>query len=493
MSRKGTQLGRYTLGDEIGSGAFASVYRAHDEGLEADVAIKILAENHAGQPEVRERFLSEGRFLRRVDHPNVIRVYDVGETADRQPYLVLQLANGGTLGERLDDPATVVTEADVFGLADALSSALGALHTAELVHRDLSPHNIFFMSPDGRSAQPHPNRLIGDNERIVVGDLGLSKDLAAGSGLTAGAGTGKFAAPEQRTAFGQVTAASDVYGASALLKHVAAEVALPSDLLAGLDEGLAHDPNQRPATIAAWRAGLGTPARAESVEETTGPTEVALTSAQADETVRPAAERSRTGLRAGLALALAALVVLAVVVFQSGGNDDQAATTNTTGTSDAAADIESDDSFVIFRDGTRPNDWSPANWGNNTQVSDDGEAQIGPSGGISFDTSTNLASPVEIGVYAYVVFRGDNLDAPGLVAAVRANDSSNAAMEPCGIRGTDMLTSSVIVVPTTYLGVSDAISRIALMHRSNDPSPTFSLSSIALTNTPPFEPADSCA
>ena len=78
-----TRLGRYRLEEVIGTGAFSTVYRAVDERLEDVVAVKVLAENHSFDPEVRERFLTEGRVLRRIDSPHVTAVHDRGRPSGR--------------------------------------------------------------------------------------------------------------------------------------------------------------------------------------------------------------------------------------------------------------------------------------------------------------------------------------------------------------------------------------------------------------------------
>ncbi len=86
----------------IGSGAFATVWLAYDEHLDSPVAIKVLADNWTGDLHIRQRFLEEGRFLRKVESPHVVTVYDAGELADDRPYLVMAYADQGTLADRLE-------------------------------------------------------------------------------------------------------------------------------------------------------------------------------------------------------------------------------------------------------------------------------------------------------------------------------------------------------------------------------------------------------
>lgn len=78
------RVGRYTVGDVLGFGSFATVYRGVDDRLDADIVLKILAENHSLNPEIRERFIAEGRALRRVHSPYVVAVHDIGESERRR-------------------------------------------------------------------------------------------------------------------------------------------------------------------------------------------------------------------------------------------------------------------------------------------------------------------------------------------------------------------------------------------------------------------------
>lgn len=95
------RLGRYAVRRRLGSGAFATVWLAYDEQLGCPVAVKVLAENWADDGEVHRRFLEEGRFLRRVESPYVVPVYDAGELPDGRPYLVMAFADQGTLADRV--------------------------------------------------------------------------------------------------------------------------------------------------------------------------------------------------------------------------------------------------------------------------------------------------------------------------------------------------------------------------------------------------------
>ena len=210
------RLGRYDVTGLIGVGAFASVVRAHDERLDADVAIKVLAENHSFDPDLRERFITEGHLLRRVDSPHVVTVFALGETESGQPFLVLDLAPGGDLRSRRKAVGDKAADGDtLLVVADQVAQALAAVHAEQVVHRDVSPGNLL-LGGNRRTVAPSPGALIGPDERLLLADLGLSKDMALASGLTVGAGTAGFTPPEQG-AGGWVDVRSDIWSASALM------------------------------------------------------------------------------------------------------------------------------------------------------------------------------------------------------------------------------------------------------------------------------------
>ncbi|WP_241999068.1 serine/threonine-protein kinase [Kribbella sp. VKM Ac-2569] len=166
----------------LGSGGFATVWLAHDEQLDAEVAIKVLADNWGHDDSVRQRFLEEGRFLRRVESEHVVQVHDVGELEDGRPFLVLTYADRGTLADRLKKaPLELSAAVDV---VVQVGRGLQALHRRGLLHRDVKPANVLFRSTD-------------DGERAVLSDLGLGKSLDEISRITMPGGTPSYVAPEQ--------------------------------------------------------------------------------------------------------------------------------------------------------------------------------------------------------------------------------------------------------------------------------------------------------
>lgn len=247
--------GRYQLGEVLGVGSFATVYQAADQQLDDTVVVKILAENHSLNPEIRERFIAEGRSLRRIASEHVVTVHDIGESSRQQPFLVLELADRGTLAHRVQvlradgwEPSVD----DVLDLARPLADALQAVHAAQLVHRDLSPGNILLAAEPGSNNQIGPaSQLVRPDERLLLADLGMCKDLALNSGLTVSGGTAGFRPPEQAQA-GVVDTRADIWAASALLAWLTEATHVPEAFHAVLHRGMRTDPGARQQTVAQW-------------------------------------------------------------------------------------------------------------------------------------------------------------------------------------------------------------------------------------------------
>src|SRR4249919_1553616 len=130
---------RYELEHRLGHGGMATVYLARDLKLDREVAIKLLADNYAGDDEVRKRFSREARLAARLDHPNVVQVFDVGEEEDRL-FIVMEHVEGGTLEDRLNRRSLDRDEA--LRLLGQLCQGLGHAHAKKLVHRDIKPQNL---------------------------------------------------------------------------------------------------------------------------------------------------------------------------------------------------------------------------------------------------------------------------------------------------------------------------------------------------------------
>ena len=203
--RKGTALGRYVLAEVLGSGGMGVVYAAADPTLGRRVALKLLRE--AASDEDRDsrnrRFEHERRVLARLEHPNIARLLDGGETADGRPYLVMDLVEGVPLGEYCDaKKLSVEARLELFR---EVCGAVQFAHQNLVVHRDLKPTNILVTS--------------GGSPRLL--DFGIAKLLEPedGARLTATGVqpmTPAFASPEQ-VRHEPITTASDVYALGVIL------------------------------------------------------------------------------------------------------------------------------------------------------------------------------------------------------------------------------------------------------------------------------------
>ena len=241
--------GRYVVRRRLGAGNFATVYLAHDERLDVAVAIKLLSDRWSWEPEARVRFVQEARMLRSLNDPYVVQIRDIAETEDGRPYLVMDYADRGTLEQRLSEHAQrggPVVTADLRAVARALRDALQPLHARRIAHRDVKPSNLLLASlPPGQTSLA--TNLFRDDERLLLGDLGLAKDLTVGSGLTVGAGTAGYMAPEQSRPGTTIDTRTDIYAASALLAEVAS--GQPPDPLRRFRDGVLEGGSPLPANI----------------------------------------------------------------------------------------------------------------------------------------------------------------------------------------------------------------------------------------------------
>jgi len=197
-----TMIGRYRLGPRLGAGGYAVVWLAHDESLDTTVAIKVMADNWSGQTDLRERFLAEARMLRRAASSRIVQVFDLGELPDGRPYFVMEHADRGTLEDRIAQGRLPLVEA--LRVTAEVARGASELHQAGIVHRDLKPSNVLIRStPDG-------------GERLLIGDLGIAKNLTQGASLTMSVGSAGYMAPEQSMPNSRVNSRADVYSLGAL-------------------------------------------------------------------------------------------------------------------------------------------------------------------------------------------------------------------------------------------------------------------------------------
>ena len=138
--------GRYRLITVLGVGGMATVYKAFDGRLQVPRAIKILSPELGLRPSLRARFESEASMMALLEHPNIVRIYDVGADGDRA-YIVMELVDGGSLLDRVKTGGKLPPNLALRVTIDMLD-ALGVAHKRGVVHRDIKPHNIL-LSSDG--------------------------------------------------------------------------------------------------------------------------------------------------------------------------------------------------------------------------------------------------------------------------------------------------------------------------------------------------------
>jgi serine/threonine-protein kinase len=192
--------GRYTLGEMLGRGGMATVYRAYQAALDRDVAIKLIDTSLANDATFVERFRLEARIAARLRHPHILTIFDFGED-DGTLYLATELIEGGTLQGKLGEYNSF---ASIIELIEPIGRALDFAHTQGIVHRDVKPANIFLEGARPILADFGIAKVIGD-----ATDLGLT---AAGSGV----GTPEYMAPEQLLGQ-QVDGRADLYALAVIV------------------------------------------------------------------------------------------------------------------------------------------------------------------------------------------------------------------------------------------------------------------------------------
>ena len=194
-----TLVGRYVLDDVLGEGGMATVYRARHKLVDRPCAIKILHGEVTKEPTVRERFKREARLAQRLAHPNIIEVFDQGETEDGTSFIVMELLEGQSL-------ASVVSRGRLplerfLNLAVQMTRALSRAHDFEVIHRDLKPENVFVLAQD----------------RVKLLDFGIARSKQDSRLTSVGEifGTPEYMAPEQGTSH-DAGPSADIYSLGVL-------------------------------------------------------------------------------------------------------------------------------------------------------------------------------------------------------------------------------------------------------------------------------------
>ena len=225
---------RYELRGLLGSGGMAEVHLAHDETLGRDVALKLLKHYYAEDKEFVERFRREARNAAALSHPNIVPIFDRGETDDGTYYMTMEYLSGGTLKEWITEHGALEARRAA-AVALQIAEALQAAHERGIIHRDVKPRNI----------------LVTDSGDVKVTDFGIARAAEATTISHPGdiLGSAKYMSPEQ--AMGEpVGPASDLYSLGVILyEMLTGELPFEVDGSADVDAKHTGEPPRRPREV----------------------------------------------------------------------------------------------------------------------------------------------------------------------------------------------------------------------------------------------------
>jgi len=197
----GENVGPYRIIEQLGQGGMATVFKAYHAALDRYVAIKVLHPAFKEEPNFLSRFQREARVVARLEHPNIVPIYDYAEHKG-QPYLVMKFIEGQTLKARMNEKP--LTKEDAVEIVDAVGGALAYAHKEGVLHRDVKPSNVL-LSPDGS---------------IYLADFGLARMAQAGASTLSKdvmLGTPQYISPEQGQGVRDLDQGTDIYSFGVLL------------------------------------------------------------------------------------------------------------------------------------------------------------------------------------------------------------------------------------------------------------------------------------
>ncbi|MDQ3333889.1 MAG: serine/threonine protein kinase [Myxococcota bacterium] len=280
----GLRIGRYELGERLGTGGFGVVYHARDTELGRELAIKVLRPEYQTQPDVIARFLKEARAAAKIDHPGIVTVFECGTISgsgtaqDGNAYIAMELLRGYSLTQHLEQRGRL-SVADAILIGRQIAAALTVAHAAGIVHRDLKPDNVFLL----------PDALVKGGFRIKILDFGVAKlaepkEAGVNTHSQMMLGTPKYMSPEQARSARAVDQRTDIYTLGCMLyemltgqapyegpgaidmiiQHTTAPIPSPRAIVQGLPESmdalirkmLGKEPEDRPDSMKALDKAL---------------------------------------------------------------------------------------------------------------------------------------------------------------------------------------------------------------------------------------------
>lgn len=267
--------GRYQVTQLIGEGGMGVVYRAHDKLVDKDVALKLIRADRLAGKDAVKRLIREGVTSRDIRHPNVVAVYDVGES-DGQPYMSMEFIAGRSLRSWNRARLQSGTDCSMKTAANIISeilSGLEAAHKAGVVHRDLKPENVMLLGEPSDQAVS-----------LKILDFGVARAAGTGDTGATSLGTRGYMAPEQITAPDAAQPSADLYSLSVMFYELLVGVvpqghwqppsAGRSDVPPAIDKlierGLSNNPRVRPQVVAEYGKALAEAMRVGHAGSTTG-------------------------------------------------------------------------------------------------------------------------------------------------------------------------------------------------------------------------------
>lgn len=198
----GTTLGRFTILAEVGRGGMAVVYKARQVDLDREVALKVLSPALSHDHSFIDRFWQEARSAARLEHPNIVPIYDI-DVVDNLHYIAMKFIAGKTLQDLLEETGGLNVH-QALEILRPVGAALSYAHRRNFIHRDIKPNNI----------------MISDDGWVYLADFGLARDVSSTAGMTqAGTvmGTPEYMSPEQAQGLPNVGPATDIYALGVVL------------------------------------------------------------------------------------------------------------------------------------------------------------------------------------------------------------------------------------------------------------------------------------